>query len=148
MSAAIFQPTIPSLTIGGRVITDLANLIVLYGYSNSSATSRCSLRKVNTSTGYTPSGTKVFQAVAVRIQTLIVATSGLALGYADTDIGLGVNTAHTSPQYLNVLPPLNGAVGIDFQFPCEIRVPNGKYFASDSQGSVWVGNIIVYGFEV
>lgn len=147
--ANIIQPSnIPSLTIGGRVFTDLANLIVLFGYSNSAATSRSSLRRVNTSVGYTPSGTKAFQAVAVRIQTLVVATSGLALGYADTDIGLGVNTAHVSPQYLNVLPPLNGAVGIDFQMPCEILVPNGKYFASDSQGTVWVGNIIVYGYEV
>jgi hypothetical protein len=98
----IIQPTLQDvLTIGGRVITDLANLIQLETQvSNANPTGTA--RKMAGSAGYQVPASKQFRIIAVRLNVAANAASAASPGrlvYSDNDVGLAAGVAFTNPVY-------------------------------------------------
>ncbi len=94
--------TIDTLTVGGRVFTDLVNIIVLGGYITTN-TNSC-LRKSNGAAGYAVTSGKTLTISAVRAQSGVTLSategvSGFSLAQADVDVGLDSASALTNPVY-------------------------------------------------
>ena len=96
------QINTPSITIAGRVFTDLDNLIILGGSTGSSGDDTCTFREPNGTAGYqVPVGKKlVVKAMKCSVLSVTAAVqfSG-ALVYADADVGLNSTTSLTNPVY-------------------------------------------------
>lgn len=156
MANLIVAPTIPSLTIGPRVFTDVKNLITLTGFVNGTTTVNTTMRQLNGSAGYTPSGAKAFRILAIRLQMQLSAvTSGVAgqVLYSDNDVGLNTASAFTNPKY-----PGNSAssayVGCQsvltntFEAAYDFLVLNGKFPGWTSGSSAYLTQqIFFYGYE-
>ena len=128
--------TIPTLTVGGRVFTDLENLIELSG-AGSSTSIYSTLRLSGASSGYQVPVGKILQIRAVQFTATTPAV--LAAGYSDTDVGYATSTAPS----VNVVPYVQSdyfytggdtpQVGIPLQFD----VPAGKYpYCNTSSGDM------------
>lgn len=143
------QGVIPSLTVGGRVFTDLSNLIVLYGIAQSA--SHTTLRKPGGSAGYQVTSGKTLTIYAVECFT-VTAAAGAAfqLIYADNDVGVGSATAFTNPVYFAGDPNnaffYNSATGASLQRAIWYPVPATKYVGMAS-GSSNDQNCFFYGYE-
>lgn len=152
------QVVAPSLTVAGRVFTDLTNLIILYCQAGISATTtNCTFRKSGGSAGYTPSGSKAFKAYALTIENYNSSTSvGAAAQLLTTtaDAGFDTATAFTGPVYLAA----NGgatffgsnsvATGVPFQYAIDFVVANTLYLSYTVPGSTSLGShALVYGYE-
>jgi hypothetical protein len=148
---------IPSLTVGGRVFTDLANLIILYGLvqgtTNVNGTFR---RQTGTATaGYTPSGAKSFRALAIKTQvqhTTATASYGHVIGYSDNDVGVAAAAALTNFKQLGGGASGFGAINSNnlnvFEYPIDFVVPNAKYLSQvASHANVVYCVSWVYGYE-
>lgn len=86
---------IPTLTIGGRVFTDLSTLIELTGYCNTNA--NASLRLYSGSAGYQVTTGKTLTIGACKLSAATSSSNvTFNLGYADNDVGLDSSTAFTS----------------------------------------------------
>lgn len=98
-SSAAYAPLAPSLTVGGRVFTDLTNLIVLQCYVSSN--NGCTFRKTNGSSGYQVTAGKTLTIWAYRLETANTASisDGIPF-YSDTDLGWSSPTAPTNPFYI------------------------------------------------
>lgn len=153
----ITTPTnIPTLTVGGRVFTDLKNLITLTAWLGTPNWSI--LRKVGASAGYTPSGSLAFRAWAIDFRpstaTAVANQTGPSLFYADADTGLNNTTALTNRVNLGGDSTIgfgNSAVlAQSIQSAINWLMPNGKYMgvALDNAGSAGTRNIVfIYGYE-
>ena len=138
-------PTQTTLTIGGRVFTDLANLIVLY--AGPGINSKSTFRTAGGSSGYTPSGSKTFVCAAWRAN--IAAGTSIQIGYTDNDVGLQsagsftnfVQPGHGIPSFYAA-----GALENVEQILTDFTVPNGKYLSLDGGGANLI--IQVFGYEV
>lgn len=98
-ASAAYAPLAPSLTVGGRVFTDLTNLIVLQCYV--SLNNGCTFRKTNASSGYQVTAGKTLTIWAYRLETANTASISNGIPYyADADIGFSSGTAPTSPVYI------------------------------------------------
>jgi hypothetical protein len=142
----------PAIQVGGRVFTDLTNLILIYG--RATTTTNSTLRKPNGSSGYTPAAGKTFTVHAVRAIVMAAAAAGCIIGYADNDIGFSSASALTNPVRIggashpfiamaSLTPDMNeAALGLSGAF----AVPEAKYpFCESSSGDVLVH---VYGYDV
>lgn len=149
--------TIDTITVGGRVFTNLTSLIILYGWADGTGTSnRCTLRTANGSAGYQVTTGKTLTIRAVRFQTTGASnTAGVSpgnLAYADNDVGVATSTAFTNS--VNMIGNTSfiqwgraslyyGSDGdgaaIDFQVPA-LKYP--AYVASNQ-----ICAIICYGYE-
>lgn len=142
----------PSLTIGGRVFTDLKNLIQLYAFVSGAGNGNCTFRRSDTTSGYTPSGSKTFRVLALRMEVYTTFAGAGSLLYSDNDVGIAAATAFT-----NAKSPLSGG-----QFPLVVQttsnanifdkpinfvVPNGKYLGCTNNASAGVGSIVAWGYE-
>lgn len=149
---------VPTLTVGGRVFTDLPNLIILYGKVVTGGRFT-TLRRGNDTAGYQVTAGKTFTIGAIW-GTAEVASSQAAINllYGNTDVGLDSASAPTTPIYLagdatNVIAAgvaLLGAAGTPnasfSSFPgLDFRVPATKYPAF--KGSAVGTNLVVYGYE-
>lgn len=154
--------TIPTLTVGGRVFTDLDNLITLVAQEGASATSQnCTFRKVGVTGGYVVPALTTFKLIAIKIVS-VTATAGanangnLDILYADNDVGFGTNTAFTNPVYLGgdsssvVRFQSLIATGQSSEFVINFDIPAGKYPAIAGQFAVTGQEdmVIAYGYEV
>lgn len=92
--------TIPSLTVGGQVFTDLTTLIVLYG-SVATTTRYTTLRKPGATSGYQVTTGKTMTIRAAKIN-YITPTGSPTINflYGDTDVGINSASAPTNPVYL------------------------------------------------
>lgn len=146
----------PSLTIGGRVFTDLDNLKTLYGFTNTAANiSGSTFREFDGTAGYqVPVGKKF---VLLAMQCMSVTTTGTVgtVGYCDNDIGLGSNPASaTNPVYCggsNIIRPfgLSGAsITTETAYPIYFEVPAEKYLFIDDTNATAYGYYKFYGYEV
>lgn len=102
MSVAIGNlGTIPSLTVGGVVFTDLsAALIVLYG-SVATTTRYTTLRRTTATAGYQTTSGKTLTIRACKITYIsLTGNPTINLLYGDTDVGLNSSSAPTNPVYL------------------------------------------------
>lgn len=143
---------VPTLTVGGRVFTDLDNLKMLVGNidrGNGVAT----LRDVNSSSGYQVPGGKTFKVAAVRI-VYSGYISGIEIGYGDNDVGMGSVSQPTNVVFPGGSQNNFAIVGKDtnsqYEAPFQIDIPTGKYpcFGSLATGSSAQASVIVYGYEV
>lgn len=90
---------IPSLNCGGRIFTDVQNLVQLGCYVNGS-TSNCTLRAPGGSSGYQPPALKAFRPICISAISNSAAASSIVLTLSDNDIGHNSSGgAFTGPQY-------------------------------------------------
>lgn len=151
---------IDTLTVGGRVFTDLANLKTLVAQEGASATTvNCTFREVGTNTGYVVPGGKTFKLFAISIinvtANLSDSASAFDLIYADNDVGFGTNTAFTNRVYMGGASGLvrfasRGLLGTSLEVSVNFNIPAGKYPAIESifQATGQEKMVIAYGYEV
>lgn len=149
---------IPNLVVGGRVFTDLTNLIVLAAYVTT-ASNRATFRKINTSAGYAVTAGKtltIYAAKATAASSLSTtsAVTTATFAYSDNDVGLDTATAFTNPVYeigdvnfhtINAYPAagnmnINEVGGLNFQV-LQNKFPG---FVNAGAGQLY---IYVYGYE-
>ena len=121
----------PSLTVSGRVITDLANLMVLHS-AGDSTNLYATARKGNASAGYQVPVGKQLRIVAAKITTNLSTGNNIAhIGYGDNDIGTGsssppTNNVRIAGLYLMAFNLANTMQG-PIEAACDFVVPAGKY---------------------
>lgn len=153
MSQQIIPSSIPTLTIGGRVFTDLSNLIMLVGCS-AGANGNSSLRKPGASAGYQVPVGKSFRVLAVRATISLAGAATQTICYSDNDVGFATATAFT-----NVVYPGGSYDGGTIVFPqaasntpieqsMDFTVPAGKYLGCTNNFSASSIRIQVFGYEV
>lgn len=156
--AAVNNPaSAPSLTIGGRVLTDVANLKCLVGYASSGKQCTFRDRSVVTATGYQVPASKTFQIQAIRIHCNTTAADGGSRGaifYCDNDLGQDSLTAATNAKYRGGISTLGqivhgfNVVASVLESVFNFDVPTGKYvsFVNVTAGATLF--IEVFGYEV
>lgn len=141
--------TIPTLTVAGRVYTDLTNLIGLTAIA-SSTVGTSGPRAHNATSAYTPSGATKF--VITSVEAVVGAAGALNIGYADNNCGFNSNTAPINPVYWksgttanvgSVMAP-NAITKFDVN---NFEIPNGKFALFFGDGTV-VASVVIYGYEV
>lgn len=163
MAAVTLPAAIPSITVGGRVFTDLENLITLAGYTTNNANPRSTPAPITSSrqtTGYQVPVGKSFRVLAVEVfPTGNVVSNGervFRLSYADNDVGsVGASTAFTNDTSLvgavnslsigsnaNTMASVTG-----FAQSCNAYIPAGKYPAVTSEHNAPM-LYRIYGYEV
>lgn len=96
MGSLAGQVNRPSLTIGGRVFTDLDNLKFLKGYADSNSYSVLNEAKDASGAYQVPTGKK-FVALAVICFSKVATYGTFGIGYGDTDIGEDSASQPTNP---------------------------------------------------
>lgn len=147
--------TIPTITVGGRVFTDLTNLIILIGVLEN-AGDFTTLRKMNATSGYQVPGGKTFTAMAIKIagapQNIGCNHSVL---YGDNDVGENSASAPATPVYAGGFTAPSATVqsvkdsGGALLFPeaaINFQVPTGKFMAHTADASVR-SIVYIYGYE-
>lgn len=158
MAAVSFPPAIPSLTIAGRVFTDLENLIILKGYAEGTTNVRGTARKQNASAGYQVPTGKKFVIKAARLQvnnSAANANFAALIAYADNDVGIGSSTAFTNAVYVGgstntaAFGAMNALSNTIQEFFHNFEVPAGKYIGVWALASAtnYIG-VEIYGYEV
>lgn len=157
MPAIINTAQVPSLTIGGRVLTDLANLKCLVGYASNGK--QCTFRSsdvVDTTAYQVPTG-KTFKIVAMRVHCNLAAAVGSSMGaifYCDNDLGQDSLTAATNVKYRGgastlgqLIHGFNSITNV-LESTFKYDVPADKYvsFVNVTAGATLF--IEVYGYEV
>lgn len=143
---------VASLTVGGRVFTDLKNLIVLY-CGNAASNTYSTARLPNATAGYEVPGGKTLRISAMRIASFSGTGSGtsIGIGYSDNDAGIDVAVGSlTNPVHCGGSTGVTivsggretGYFAADREASTNFTVPTGKYlFARGSSLS-----LIVYGY--
>lgn len=153
----IVPNAIPTLTIGGRVFTDLQNLIILYCFCGpQGSTLNGTFRKAGASSGYTPSGSKTFKLSAIKYSiqaTAAAATGSVLIGYADADVGLASAAGLTNGVFIaGGGSPSNIGVGMavmkeTYEAVCDFVVPNTKYLCAQAAAASAIATV-AFGYEV
>lgn len=151
---------IDTISIGGRVFTDLTNLIMLYTYiQNGGAAQYGTFRKAGGTTGYTPSGGLTFKFSAARISQLATTLNGtgsFTVGYSDNDMGFA-GTSPTNGKYIanssaayyfGVTTLASGNAGLIEEAVMDFVCPNTKFpFALYVPASL-NASVQAFGYEV
>jgi len=142
---------VASLTIGGRVFTDLKNLIVLHtGLATTNTYSTA--RLPNGTSGYQVPASKTLRILAVKCSIVKTVDSGtnIGLGYSDNDAGIDVAVGLlTNPVHCGgaiTVPVLASGKETAYsvanvEAPLNFTVPTGKYLFGRhaSQGMTFFG---------
>lgn len=145
--------TSESLSIGGRVFTDLTNLIVLRAQSVGTAGHYNTFRKLNGTAGYQVTAGKTLTILAIKWNNLVAsAGAGSTLLYGTNDVGLDSASAPTGATFQFGTSSGTAVVEIDsnatsiHEADCNFQVPAADYPAMYSLGT---GQQIVtiYGYE-
>lgn len=159
MANLIVPPAIPTLTVGGRVFTDLNNLLIVTGYCLGTTNVNTSMRKAGGSSGYQVPASKSFRILAAQIECGQTTAGSNILGYvlyADNDVGVNSSSAFTNPIYMGgtqlagVLGTGASLAGVQqYTVNIDFSVPTGKYPAFFN-GSTATNNTTVryFGYEV
>lgn len=150
--------TIDTLTVGGRVFSNLSSLIQLYGCVLSATNRYTSFRKPNTTSGYAPSGV-TFRVCAITAQSYITNTQNAAsIYYADNDSGIASTTAPVNPVYvggsagnsglISELLAATTTVGDETIYILDFVIPSGKFLGVDNNAQANQVVYKVYGYEV
>ncbi len=135
---------VPSLTVGGRVFTDLTNLIVLTAAH--SAGNLSTLRLPGASSGYQVPAGKTLKIWAIRQYTTSSYVAPTSLGYGDTDVGYNSGSTPTNPIYYSVganAYTAGATTGIT-ETSLLFSVPTGKYVFGSTSGQQ--GGTTVFGY--
>ncbi len=144
----------PSITIGGRVFTDLDNLLILSAVviANTYATAK---PNTFTSTGYSVPTLTTFDTKAFEVISWDGASNGAAIpGYGDNDVGENSGSEPTNPVYVNSsTAPLAASNGpsVDFNqagyaVDWKFKVANKFIFIKEQNGG-FASTFNFYGFE-
>lgn len=141
--------TIPTITVGGMVFTDLSTLIVLGTLAGSG--NRGTFRNTAASSGYSVTSGKTLTIWAIDIvSTQPTSDIEVTLAYSDNDVGFASATAFTNPVYefgaTNQFHGLAPAYGSRGSWATKFPVPAAKYpgvLNSNGQASIYA-----YGYEV
>lgn len=157
MANIINGSVIPFLQVGGRMFTDLSNLIKLSAFCNGVGNGYSTFRKENGGlAGYTPSGSKSFklQALIIRAAVAQPAAAPFYIAQSDNDVGIASNTALTNAVY----PAGNVLTGSVFgglsstlaesQIEMNFTIANGKYLSAYNNNQAGSFILIGYGYEV
>ena len=145
--------TIPTITVGSRVFTDLTNLIILYGYAGTNTA--CTPRKWDGSSGYTPSGATKYVCHAVKCTSFSVTPARSQFGSASSDVGMDSGSLPSSPVYVagssavqELASGVSGSTGASpYETALYFEVPNTKYaFCNGTSGID--RSYLLYGYEV
>lgn len=154
MSSIIMPPALPSITVGGRVFTDLKNLIVLRTAITNVGGATNGTGRLNTgSAGYQVTAGKTLKIKAVRAfgQTF-TAAGGFYVCYSDNDVGVVSTTAFTNAKYsgnsssLAICLNVN-AIGVWYETAFDFDVPATKYAGAQQSSGTYQGMIEYYGYE-
>lgn len=158
MANMFMPPAIPTLTVGGRVFTDLENLIQLKAYVEGTTNVRGTARKLNASAGYQVPVGKKFVIKAVRIIPTYASANALypaTIVYADNDVGVAAATAFTNEVDIGgsvLISQLGAMLTTAFtlqEFILNFEVPAGKYIGVRSlTSSVTYAIFDIFGYEV
>lgn len=144
------------LAKGAVELTDLENLIVLYGQTGN-INKFTTLRRDFATAGYQVTAGKTLYILAARLAILTASGSqahGMILGYGDTDVGLGAAAGPT-----NALMPVTGLYSFTgktpsdtdgYETPMCMKIPASKYVYMATDANVtWGGyaNLTLFGYE-
>jgi len=148
--------TIPTLDIGGRIFTDLTNLIVLQA-QNTTTSHWGTFRKPNSTSGYQVTSGKTLHILGAQSSIIVDGGAGgnATVLYGDTDVGIDSASAPTNPIYpygtvavsISGSIPLNLAPGV-YPQSLNFDVPATKYPALYvPAGTGQQVQITIYGYE-
>lgn len=144
----------PTIEVGGRIFTDLDNLVILHGYTAGNL--RCTLRKPNASAGYQVPVSKKFVVKAMRVWANTTGNGYGTLGYSDNDVGQNSATALTNGVFLGgdasidasgsgkAAQAASGAYVQRGEGLTNFEVPAGKYISMTGSQTQY----IIFGYEV
>jgi len=144
---------IPSLEIGGRIFTDLVNLITLIGAGYNPSNTNCTLRKLNASAGYVVPTGKQFRILAIKARSDVAVDCSFRIVYTDNDMGFGTNTAGTNIVYsggttISSQRQVGVTTSSQREFETNFVVPAGKYPSIIVVGGTAASvSADVYGYE-
>ena len=153
MGSLALPSGIPSLTIAGRVCTDLQNLIVLVGSGSSPSNYNSTLRKTGSSSGYQVTAGKTLQIFAYDcIWDAPGVGVALLIAYSDTDLGIRGAVVPTNPVYPAGTSTSSAGLCVALyqstQRPYRFDIPSGKYPYIVAAGTNCSLSVIFYGYEV
>jgi hypothetical protein len=144
---------VPSLTIAGRMITDLENLITLWGGASGTGFGYCTPRLSEVASGYIVPTGKTFHAYGMRCD---VRTAGLLYwGYCDNDLGVSSNNAPSNGVQPAAAPNAcrtglvlqSGQVNSQFEIDMTgFQVPAGKYLYTYNDNGAYIGSYRIFGY--
>lgn len=140
--------TIDTFAAGGRIFTDLSNLVILIGALGGGATQYSTLRKCNTSAGYqAPAATFRCKALAVNVN----ATGSIGLMYGDNDVGLSTASVPTTPIYEigasgTGSQPYMAAANTERFHMTNFVIPSGKFPAVKTDSGTHFPHVYGYDF--
>lgn len=125
----------PTLTIGGKVLTDLRNVIRLNAFATGTSTVRSTARLDSASSGYQVPATKSLRIIAARFRNGGGTIAQVAIGYSDNDVGITASTALTNGVFASgsatVATTVPAVAAVAFAGLAEASlnfvVPTGKY---------------------
>jgi hypothetical protein len=150
----VAQGLAPTLTIGGRVFTDLENLIILRGgCSPAGANTRTTMRTPNGTSGYVVPTGKVLRLLAVRVKmsgTFNAGAGQMDVGYADNDVGVNSATVFTNSVTMSVFNRVGCQVSADqggyAEEALNFTIPAGKYPNTENANATVATSGQFYGY--
>lgn len=142
---------VPSLTVGGRVFTDLANLITLECFHTSGGSANSTFRVPGGAAGYQVPAGKTLRLWAASMMCNAASSGSPALLYSDNDVGQQTATAYTNPSYkagADAVPFLysEGALTSPVERGMNWTIPTGKYVGMKVTGNTNTIQMTVYGY--
>lgn len=148
---------IDTITVGGRVFTDTANIIILAGTAPTSTLRNCGLSKQGGSSGAYPVTTgKTYTANAALIIGITAANAAADIGQSDNSLVVsGDASSPTNPIYFitNSSTPAQGlttaaAVGATLSLPLGGKIASTKFgfFTTNGSGSAGA-TCLLFGYE-
>lgn len=139
----IYPSGIPSVDVGGRIITDTKNLVILRFKASSGKIS--SAGNDGGLLGYAVPTGKTLRIVGIEISAYlsISASNEIAVGYGDASVGIDSASLPANPVYLAGDPqctPLILAQTFKLQYPSNFPVPATKvpFIKNAGTGTVYV----------
>ena len=160
MPGFTYPSAIPSLTIGGRVFTDLANLKILFARSAGTGALNSSFREAGGTAGYVVPASKSFRIDAISAKMTGTAAAGASMGqllYSDNDAGTEGATAFTNAKYpgnSSSLSTFGTAASVAspglarYEEPFNFLVPTGKYIGLIGTSATVSTIVQIYGYEI
>lgn len=138
--------TIPSLSVGGVMFTDLSTLIVLFAPQNQASNTNTTARKAFAGAGYQVTSGKTYIIRATRFHSS--AAAAYLLKYSDNDVGVVTATSFTNGVNMigyslgsDASPPANSVMESAPFAP----VPATKYVGT--LAVTGTGTLTTYGYE-
>lgn len=134
----------PTITVGGRVFTNIADLIILATVNSTNLYG--TFRISSGSSGYQVTSGKTYTVYAIRLfSTTASAWVSQAVGYGDTDVGLNSGSPPTNnvQSFGTAIPSVAGTA--DAEAPMKFAIPAQKYPYIAGTGGTCTA--VIYGYE-